>query len=153
MKAKLILRFRVDGTPQSRGSKKAITVPGKRRGLLIDDNAKSGPWMDLVAGYARKVMNGREPWDGPLCLKATFFRERPKGHFRKDGRLKPTAAAFPATKPDASKYMRAVEDALSKIVYVDDSRLVDSWPSKRWGKPGVVIELYQLPETMRDLQE
>ncbi len=153
MKAKLLLRFRVDGTPQSRGSKKAITVPGQRRGLLIDDNAKSGPWMDLVAFYARQAMNGRDPWDGPLCLRATFFRERPKGHFRQDGTVNPTAPAFPATKPDASKYMRAVEDAMSKIVYVDDARLVDSWPSKRWGKPGVVIELYQLPETMRDLQE
>lgn len=153
MKARKLLEFRVDGTPQPRGSKKAITVPGRRRGLLIDDNKQSGPWMDVVKFYARRAMAGRPPWDGPLCLKVIFFRERPAGHFRADGSVKPSAPAFPATKPDSSKYMRAVEDAMSQVVYVDDGRLVDSWPSKRWGKPGVLIQLYRLPETVADLGE
>lgn len=154
MKARKVLEFRVFGIPQPRGSKKAITVPGRRRGLLIDDNKQSGPWMDVVRFYARQAMRDAripEPFSGPLCLKVIFFRARPKGHLRTNGDVKPTAPAFPATKPDSSKYMRAVEDAMSTIVYVDDGQLVDSWPSKRWGKPGVLIELYRLPATVGDL--
>lgn len=155
MKATLLLRFRVDGTPQPRGSKKAITVPGQRRGLLIDDNRKSKPWMNLVTFYARQAMASAgflQPFDEALSLRVIIFRERPKGHFGKRGLL-PSAPRFPATKPDCSKYMRAVEDAMTGVVYVDDARLVDSWPSKRFGKPGVLIELYRLPETMADLEE
>lgn len=151
MKAQKLIEFRVDGTPQPRGSKKAITVPGQRRGLLIDDNRKSAPWMAVVKQAARQAMGDRQPFDGPLCLKVLFFRERPKGHFGKRG-LKPTAPAFPATKPDSSKYMRAVEDALTGVAYVDDSRLVDSWPSKRFGTPGIVVQLFALPGTVGELE-
>lgn len=151
MKAHKLLEFHVLGTPQPRGSKKAITVPGQRRGLLIDDNRKSRPWMDQVKKAAQVAMGDRQPFDGPLVLKAIFFRERPKAHTGKHG-VKPTAPAFPATKPDSSKYMRAVEDALTGVAYVDDARLVDSWPSKRFGKPGVLIQLYRLPETVADLE-
>lgn len=151
MKATKILEFRVAGIAQPRGSKKAITVTGQRRGLLIDDNRKSGPWMDLVRREATKVMADREPFTGPLCLTVTIFRARPKGHFRTNGNVKPSAPAFPATRPDSSKYMRAIEDAMSKVVYVDDGQLVDSWPSKRWGQPGVLIQLFRLPETVAEL--
>lgn len=151
MKATLLLRFRVDGTPQPRGSKRAITVPGKR-GLLIDDNAKSKPWMNLVTYHARLAMVSAgfsQPFDEALALRVIIFRARPKGHFNKTG-LKSNAPRFPTTKPDCSKYMRAVEDAMTGVVYVDDARLVDSWPSKRFGRPGVLIELYRLPETATD---
>lgn len=154
MKARKVLEFRVFGVPQPRGSKKAITVPGRRRGLLIDDNNKSKPWMQVVSFYAKRAMQDAgltAPLAGPLCLKVIIFRERPKGHLRVNGAVKPSAPAFPATKPDSSKYMRAVEDAMSKIVYGDDGQLVDSWPSKRWGKPGVLIEIYRLPATVADL--
>lgn len=153
MKARKVLEFRVDGIPQPRGSKKAITVPGQRRGLLIDDNKKSGPWMARVKRHAEEIMKGREIFTGPLSLKVIFFRERPKGHRRKNGQVKPSAPAFPATRPDSSKYMRAVEDAMSKVVYTDDGQLVDSWPSKRWGKPGVLIQLFRLPETVGELSK
>lgn len=154
MKATKVLTFRVYGIAQSRGSKKAITVPGLRRGLLIDDNPKSGPWMAVVrqAGEdAMKHIGRTELFDGPLSMRVTIFRKRPKSHFTAKGNLKLSAPAFPATKPDSSKCMRAIEDALTKSVYVDDSRLVDSWPSKRWGEPGVLIELFKLPKTMADL--
>lgn len=155
MKAIKVLEFRINGVPQPRGSKKPITGRGRRRGLLIDDNAQSGPWMEVVSFYAKRAMRERElirPFDGPLCLKAIFFRERPASHYSKRGGLLPSAPAFPATKPDCSKLMRAIEDAMNQIVYDDDGRLVDSWPSKRWGKSGVLIQLYRLPETVAQLE-
>ncbi len=156
MKAKLVLKFRVDGVAQPRGSKKPIMSRGRRPGRVIDDNPESGPWMDVVRFYARIAMRDaghRKPFDGPLCLTVIIFRERPADHFRANGDVKPTAPAFPDTRPDASKYLRAIEDAMSKVVYVDDSRIVDSYPSKRWGtKPGVLIKLYRLPATVADLK-
>lgn len=155
MQAIKVLEFRIDGVPQPRGSKKPIKSRGRRPGRLIDDNAKSGPWMDVVSVYAKRAMRDREltkPFDGPLVLKAIFFRERPLDHYSTRGGLLPSAPAFPATKPDCSKLMRAIEDAMNKIVYVEDGRLVDSWPSKRWGKPGVLIQLYRLPETVGELE-
>jgi len=151
MKATKILSFRVAGVAQPRGSKKAITVPGQRRGLLIDDNKKSGPWMTVVKSAARVAMSlagyvdansNPVPFDEPLSMRVTIYRARPKGHFGKRGLL-PSAPRYPSTKPDCSKYMRAIEDAMTGVVYVDDARLIDSWPSKRWGEPGVLIELFR----------
>lgn len=145
MKATKILSFRVAGVAQPRGSKKAITVSGSRRGLLIDDNRKSGPWMDVVKHAARVAMSAAglsAPLDEPLSMRVTIYRARPKGHYGKRGLL-PSAPVYPATKPDCSKYMRAIEDAMTGVVYVDDARLIDSWPSKRWGESGVLIELYR----------
>jgi Holliday junction resolvase RusA-like endonuclease len=153
MKPTPLISFRVDGVCQSRGSKKPITVPGLRRGLLVDSNPKSVDWMNLIKVYASAAMAGRELFDGALVLRVVFYRQRPKGHFRKDGSVKPSAPAFPDTKPDCSKLMRAAEDALSGVVYVDDARLADSWPSKRFGKPGCVISLYRLPATMAEWKE
>lgn len=140
-----LLSFRVDGVAQSRGSKRPITAKGSRRGLLIDSNPKAKPWMEVVRVVARQAMRDAgyiEPFNFALSMTMTIFRPRIKGHYGTKG-LKPSAPAFPTTKPDVGKYARAIEDAMSGTVYVDDSYLVDSWPSKRWGEPGVEIKLWR----------
>lgn len=109
--------------------------------------------MEVVRFYAKQAMAGREPCDGPMCLKVIFYRERPESHFRKGGGLKANAPAFPHTKPDADKLLRAVQDAMKGVVYTDDSRIVDPQVSKRWGKQGCDIWLYTLPETVGELGE
>ena len=145
-----VLSFRVEGVSQSRGSKVPI-----RRGAHLgvrDSNPKSGAWMSYVAECAAKAQ--REAYyagnksaagvlDCPLKLRVTFYRVRPKGHYGKRG-LKPTAPQYPTTKPDAGKLLRGVEDALTGVLYRDDSLLVDSWAMKRWGESAyTVVELFR----------
>jgi len=55
-----------------------------------------------------------------------FVLNRPKAHYGtgKNARmLKPSAPTEPTVKPDLIKMARAVEDAMSGIVYKDDSQV------------------------------
>jgi Holliday junction resolvase RusA-like endonuclease len=62
-----------------------------------------------------------------------FYTQRPKGHYgtgRNAGLLKDSAPARPITKPDKDKLERRVLDALSGVIYADDSQVVGGEPSK-----------------------
>jgi Holliday junction resolvase RusA-like endonuclease len=88
------------------------------------------------------------PWDGPLGLAATFTLRRPKGHFgtgRNARKLKPSAACWPVVKPDATKLLRAIEDALTGVVWTDDAQVVEQLATKRYGEPeGAHVEIWRL---------
>lgn len=75
---------------------------------------------------------------GPLAVEFVFYRARPKGHFR-TGRLahqlRPFAAPYPATRPDALKLARGVEDALQGVIYRDDAQIVEETLRKEYGTP------------------
>jgi Holliday junction resolvase RusA-like endonuclease len=74
--------------------------------------------------------------EGALLLEATFYRPRPASHFgsgRNAGVLKASAPPFPTVRPDTTKLLRAIEDALKGIWYRDDAQIVDQAVRKRWG--------------------
>lgn len=81
-------------------------------------------WRDAHGGVSP------EPWDCACELSCEFILPRPDGHWLSPGRLRKGAPAHPEVKPDLSKLVRAVEDALIGVVYRDDSRVV------RYGEMG-----------------
>ena len=131
----------VVGMPVTQGSKYARVVNGH---AIMTEGFGTKPralkeWRSAVASAARVWLdlNGRPaPLDGPLCLSMIFYLPRPKSASRR--------VILPATKPDCSKLCRAVEDALSKIAYTDDARIVDLGVRKRFAigrPPGVDVFL------------
>lgn len=72
--------------------------------------------------------------DGPLALVVDFYVPRPKAHIGAKG-VKPSAPHYPTTRPDITKLLRAVEDAMSGIVYRDDAQIVHQQAMKRYGEP------------------
>lgn len=122
------LQFTVEGKPEPRGSKKAF--PFKRRdgrlGVAVtDDNPKSSAWMALVRKAALKAMKEQKipMLFGALKLTVCFRLPRPKSHFNRVG-LKPGAPLQPIVRPDATKLLRGVEDAMTEIVWKDDAQVV-----------------------------
>lgn len=141
-----MLRFVVHGTPETAGSKRAF-----RRGnrvIVTDDNRKTKSWQAAVAGEAAAAMADRPLLVGPLVLTVTFTLQRPKGHFgtgRNAGQLKDSAPEFCDKRPDALKLTRAVEDALTGVVWHDDAQVVDERIVKRYGAPtGVEVTVAPL---------
>lgn len=114
--------------------------PGARWGV-VDDNKKSRPWKNLVAQVAGDAMAGRDVMQGPIRLTLRFFRTRPKSHHRTNGDVSASAPSYPTTKPDVLKLARAVEDALSGVVYVDDAQIVDELLTKEFGPERVEIKV------------
>lgn len=134
------IRFEVAGLPQPQGNHR--TSPS---GHTYDTNPKLRPWRDAVVWNARQAADAAR-WTkatGPVMLWVTFYMPRPKGHFgsgRHQDRLRPSAPALPITKPDASKMLRAVEDALTDAgIWRDDSQVVWVRAEKRYGPPGVSV--------------
>lgn len=149
MKARLLVRFTVSGRAEPRGSK-TIGKAKNGRTFIRDDNPHSKAWMQRVAKAGRQAMGKVEATDLPCVLVVTIYRPRPKGHFGSRGLLL-SAAAYPATKPDLTKCIRGIEDALNDVVWTDDSRVVEQRTKKRFGdREEVLVEVFTLPATMRD---
>lgn len=133
------IQFVVHGIPQPRGSKitqvmydrvtgdPVIDENGRVKTYMRDANKKSGPWMKLVAEYARVCMSYRDLLEGPVLLGAQFYFQRPQSHLgtgRNAGKLRGSAPVEHANVPDLTKILRAVEDAMTGIVYEDDRKIV-----------------------------
>lgn len=160
--------FTVYGKPEPAGSKRAhaIRKGGELTGrvAVMDANPKAKGWQEAVKWAAVDAMLHRPhdqdvhvedaatyngdplPLRGALVLNVTFYVKRPKAHFgtgRNAEVLKPSAPAYPTTKPDTTKLVRAIEDAMTGLVYRDDAQLVDQHAHKRYGLPErceVVVE-------------
>lgn len=143
-----MIRFTVFGTPQPAGSKRAFPFrrgDGTLGAHVVDANSKSRDWKTAVSQTAAEQFRG-ELLEGPLAVEFTFRVVRPKGHFGKRGLL-PSAPEFPTVKPDLLKLARGVEDALTNVVWRDDSLIVDEVLAKRYGeRAGVDILVRPLAE-------
>ena len=131
--------FFVPGTPRTAGSKKAFPLwRGKGaarqfvRSVVVDSSGAEGKaWRSVIQDKARDAYGYSPPMEGPLKFAATFFILRPKGHFGKKG-VRPSAPEFPITRPDVLKMARAVEDALTGIIWRDDAQIVTEIIVKRF---------------------
>ena len=151
------IEFFVPGVPKTAGSKKAFPIwrgkgPSKQfvRSVIVDDAGQAGKdWRASVQYEAVrrfKEVLGREaaPFQGPLAVEFVFNVTRPKGHTGRKG-LHSWAPAFPTTKPDVLKLARAVEDALTGIVWKDDAQIVAEVLRKRYSdNPGCLIHVREV---------
>jgi Holliday junction resolvase RusA-like endonuclease len=131
------LVFIIVGKPEPAGSKTAFRTAAGTVGVR-DANKASKPWKRRVADVAAEVMAGRELLVGALEARMTFYIQRPKGHYRTDGRSLNAVGERnprPTTRPDVLKLARAVEDALTGVIWRDDAQVVREVLEKHYGAP------------------
>lgn len=145
-----VVRFTVAGKTEPAGSKtnmprrKFPWVVSSVRDLmawypLVDANSKAAGWKAVVGGTAKGALLRQRlqapVFDCPLTVQMTFRRTRPKSHFTTKGVLNAEGRSrpFPDSKPDVLKLARAVEDAMTGIVYSDDAKIVRELIEKEWG--------------------
>ena len=138
------ISFFVQGEAAPGGSKSAF--PLKKNGvfirsMIVDASGKNGKnWRNMVAFEGKRAFGSQPLWDCPIRVTFRFIRLRPAGHWTKNGALSSSARMYPTTKPDVLKLARAVEDALTGIIWIDDAQIVTETLTKRYGpKPGVEI--------------
>lgn len=132
----------VDGIPAPQGSKRHVG-----HGVLLESSKTLPAWRRHVKTTLAEAMDG-PPFDAPVLVSLTFLMPRPAAHHRGGRRgnvLRPDAPKLPTTRPDLDKLIRAVLDAATGVVWVDDSRVVDISARKRYvdaaavQQPGVQI--------------
>lgn len=111
----------VYGTPGPQGSKKGFATKkgGKYTGrvAMVESSKKVKPWRDAVKAMAEHTVlpEHRPLLDGPLVADLVLTLARPQ---------RPKHPVHPITYPDLSKLARSTEDALSKVAWADDARVV-----------------------------
>jgi Holliday junction resolvase RusA-like endonuclease len=143
------IEFTAYGEAKPAGSKTGFVVKdkktGKHRAIVVDASKGNKPWQAIVSSAALESYHGAL-LRCALSVTFRFYFPRPKCHYgtgRNASKLKPDAPAFLTKAPDVLKLSRGVEDALSGIVYVDDSQIVMESISKHYGEPARVEVVVQ----------
>ncbi len=135
------LKFFVMGLPATAGSKRHVG-----RGIIVDSSgAKGRAWRAMVVDEATKAFEDDKPWRRvPIRMTITFYLPRPQGHYGKKGLL-PSAPEHHTKRPDATKLLRAIEDALTGIIWHDDSQIVHQHVHKLYtdATPGAGVFIEQ----------
>lgn len=128
-----MITFDAQGEPQPKGSMRAFVIAGRAR--LTSDNPKLKAWQKTVASTAWQHVPLAEapprhcPLTGPVCVGLTFRLPRPKA-------LPKTRETPHVTRPDVDKLARGVLDALTGVIWVDDSQVAELTCAKRYAALG-----------------
>jgi crossover junction endodeoxyribonuclease RusA len=146
------VKFAVAGLPVTEGSLRPMEVGGKnvpRRTVVIATNAAElNTWRRSVrAVAASKLPRGWVKFDGPVLVECLFLLPPPvKGA---KGSVIATEYPIHQSAGDVDKLARAVLDAMSGVVYTDDSRVIRLVVDKRYPaagqRTGVSIEVRGMP--------
>lgn len=118
-------------------------------------------WRSEIGARARKAVAGSPPSANPIRIRLVFYIARPKAHYgtgRNEHRLKNDAPAYPTPRSvaDIDKLERTVLDALTGIVYLDDSQVVDLAARKVYADhcaPGLQLEASEVTDGLDVLFE
>lgn len=128
-----VVDFFVAGTPKPQGSKRGFVHPSTRRVILTEAaGAALKDWRHDVKLTAMSRMSGKEMIVAPTALRMVveFVLPRPVSMAKN----KPTPLAV--KKPDTDKLLRAIGDALTGVVYADDSQIISLYADKRTAELG-----------------
>jgi Holliday junction resolvase RusA-like endonuclease len=117
----------VPGVPQQQGSK---TKWGS------EENPHLRSWRQHIADKGHDLMRSDPPLQGPVEVEAGFTFPRPKAHYRSgslSSLLRDDAPAYHSSAPDLDKLLRAVGDALTGVVILDDRQIVCWLAMKKYG--------------------
>jgi len=122
----------VQGVPAPQGSLRAINNPHTGKAMLIpggDDASRKrlDAWRKLVNRTALdSVARSEYPLiekGCPVFVAITFGMPRLKKHLKADGAPRDDAPVYVASTPDIDKCVRAILDALTGVIYVDDKQV------------------------------
>jgi crossover junction endodeoxyribonuclease RusA len=144
------VEFVVRGIPVAAGSKRFVGRAKSGRGILVDaGGAKLTSWRDAIQQEALRVMRDDPPFICALQLIVEFYMPRPKRHYRTGkyaGMIKTTAPRFHTVRPDATKLLRALEDAMTSIVYKDDNQIATQHVQKLYDNHGMARAVVSVSE-------
>jgi Holliday junction resolvase RusA-like endonuclease len=133
-----VLWLSVIGEPIPQGSMKALMPKGGRFPVVMSDNKRTMPWRQQIAGTALATMNELDyrkcDRSLPIAVELCFVFEKPKSAKK--------SIIAKTTKPDVDKLARNVLDALTGVVFEDDSQVTELKAVKVFGDtPGVNIRI------------
>ena len=123
-----VVRFTVYGEPVAKERARTVTTVNRRgrkstHSYTPDKTASQEQNIALV--YKSIYHGARFAKDASLSLSATFFFKIPKRTSRKKREAMIAGEIRPAYRPDVDNCIKAVADSLNKVLYQDDSQIVE----------------------------
>jgi|SRR5579875_860519 len=144
------IRIEVLGIPRPGGGKIAGFNKRTGKSFVRPDNPNTAVWRSDVQAAAIQQYKG-PLLAGAISMAYTFRFPRPKNHFRRGKNshlMREDAPVWHTGTPDLTKIIRSTEDALTGIVWRDDSQVCLRTESKRYcredERPGVTIDIEEL---------
>lgn len=124
--------FVVTGTAAPKGSAKAFQHYTTGDIIVHADNRDAlKAWEHTVRVEALRIPNRRK-LVGPVRLTADFALRRPRS-------VSVRARPYPLVKPDLSKLVRGIEDALTGVLYLDDAQICAIATTKTYAAPDAPV--------------
>tara|TARA_X000001382_G_scaffold103956_1_gene78915 strand:- start:505 stop:894 length:390 start_codon:yes stop_codon:yes gene_type:complete len=101
------------------------------RGFVYDPSSKD---KKIAIQQIKKQFTG-EPYTDALKISFVFHLKRPKAHFRTGkyaNELKKTAPVYHIKRPDVDNYVKFYMDCMNKLVYLDDSQVIELRATKEY---------------------
>ena len=120
-----------------------------RKGIRVYDPKKVTVLKRQLGRLARQAMQERclKPFDGELTVRFEFYRPVQASISRKERDRRLSGVHRPTVKPDLSNYIKALEDGLNGIIWIDDNRIVQIVAEKKYSdRPRIVIEVNKVDE-------
>lgn len=133
------LEFTVVGAAQPKGSARAFVPKGWTRPVITSANPSLKAWEQVVRAELQRVMGDADRtllmtlFDAPIALSFVFHLPRP--------RSAPARVRHHLTRPDLDKCIRGLIDALSGVVFRDDSRVVSITAQKVFAQVAAKVEI------------
>jgi Holliday junction resolvase RusA-like endonuclease len=127
----------VRGIPRPGGGKIGGFNRKTGRTFVRPDNPRTAPWRADVVSAAALVHKGPLLTE-PITMTYEFVFPRPRVHFgtgKNIDVLKSFAPKHHAIKPDLTKIIRSTEDALTGVIWKDDSQVYNRCAIKRYCEP------------------
>ncbi|WP_263987246.1 RusA family crossover junction endodeoxyribonuclease [Limosilactobacillus fermentum] len=140
----MIFEFDIEPVEQARPR---ATRFGKS--IRIYDPKKVTVFKRQLGRLARQAMQERclKPFDGELTVRFEFYRPVQASISRKERDRRLSGVHRPTVKPDLSNYIKALEDGLNGIIWIDDNRIVQIVAEKKYSdRPRIVIEVNKVDE-------
>lgn len=146
-----VLEVDVAGDPIPQGSTRAFSRGGKIH-TTNDPTGTIERWRGDIRSAVKhatvRYLGPGFPMVHPIAMRMSFRLHRPKSHFlgvtksRPAPELRADAPHWAPGGKDVDKLARAVLDALSGVVYVDDAQVVSIVAAKRYCAPAEGPGLY-----------
>lgn len=149
-----MIEIRLDGDPVAKGRHRSKFMgmrtdeAGKQRPVILQHpDARTARYEDRVAWAAQVEMRrlGIPLLAGPLWLLLDVYVGVPASWSARKRVQALSGALRPTKKPDLDNFQKAVCDALNRVVWVDDSQIVDAHPRKFYSeRPRVELRIKEL---------
>lgn len=147
--------------PVPKGNMRAFVPKGWNRAVVTDSGGKTLRTFERdLRERAIEALTARGlgcATEQPFEVELALYMPRPNGDFDRGGAVRDRARAEPWTKPDLDKLERAVLDALTGVVYDDDSRVCRVVKQKKFAGSGhdvgVWLRASVRPSTIRERRE